>query len=918
MRITLRRPPVDHRLWGKWRGTEDLAPYPVACHLIDTAVIARSLWDLYLTPGQRRVIAEGWGVTEDHARDLVAFWAGLHDLGKACPGFQEQAPDATGDLLDDPKFPRPEGWHNQGSIRHERVSHLTAPALLTQLGYPGAARPRRSIAHQVGQILGGHHGRYGTALSAGELADPYAHEPRVGSDSWEEQRSALVGLVHDLCNTPEPPAQFATPAAAVLTTGVVILADWLASQTLWVRARQHQRLASSTDPENWAGHADLARAAAPLAIERAELVQPVWQDAQQFQDLFPFIAHPHPLQADIANTLPELVKGPGLVIVTAPTGDGKTETGLYAAHTLGRAAGAPGLAALLPTMATTDAMHRRIMNYARRTARTRTGVALLHSMAWLNSDNQQPGPDTAITDDCTATVIGEWLRGRHRGLLSGIAIGTWDTAALAALPVRYNALRWLGLSSKTIIIDEAHAYDAYGHALTARLLEWLGALQVPVILLSATLTGSIATQLATAYRDGTGHTDPITINPTYPGWTYIDATTGDVTTSDTIPTTRAREMTINVVHAKHTHHPNTQDSRARTILETLEPLTTTNEGAALVVCNTVADAQQTARMLRTQLAGAAAPIVVLLHARLPARQRAGITRRILRWTSPPDADDPASRRPQRPVIVVATQVIEQSLDVDFDHVISDLAPIALLLQRAGRCHRHARPRPAWAKDPAMTVIAPHGQLPPRHWGTVYPETLLTRTLTTLTEQPYNTIAIPGDVQHLVDHVYAHDWNTSAGIEHLATETAKRNIAGNIVIPTPTKPLYDLYPLSSHGDELDAVTRLGADSVRILPVYTNPDGEPFLDRPARHTPLPASIKPDDKSTIRDLMARTIQIDHRWLIGRSTETNTPPGWAGIGGLRDVLLLPHPSGPDGPVPYRLRGRALRLDQIDGLVRE
>ncbi|MFJ8676383.1 hypothetical protein [Streptomyces sp. NPDC093589] len=115
-----------------------------------------------------------------------------------------------------------------------------------------------------------------------------------------------------------------------------------------------------------------------------------------------------------------------------------------------------------------------------------------------------------------------------------------------------------------------------------------------------------------------------------------------------------------------------------------------------------------------------------------------------------------------------------------------------------------------------------------------------RTITALTDQSNSTLAIPGDVQHLVDHVYAHNWNTSAGIEHHATETALGSIASNIMIPTPAKPIYDLYPLTSHDDELDAVTRLGADSVRVLPVYTNPDGELFSTAaPVTHPSPPAS-------------------------------------------------------------------------------
>ncbi|MCX5451169.1 HD domain-containing protein [Streptomyces nigrescens] len=162
------------------------APYPVVCHLIDTAVIAGRLWDSYLTAGQRRVIAAGWG--------------------------------------------------------DERVSHLTTPALLVQLGYPAHGRPLRSIAHQVGQILGGHHGTYSQALTAHALTEPERQEPRVGhTPGWVEQRAAHLHTLHALCGNPAPPAEFGPGGACVLAAGLIVLADWLASRTGWIRARHWER-----------------------------------------------------------------------------------------------------------------------------------------------------------------------------------------------------------------------------------------------------------------------------------------------------------------------------------------------------------------------------------------------------------------------------------------------------------------------------------------------------------------------------------------------------------------------------------------------------------------------------------------------------------------------------------------------------
>ncbi|MGY5051886.1 CRISPR-associated helicase Cas3' [Streptomyces sp. 900105755] len=915
------RLPADDRLWGKFRGLEDVGPYPVIGHLIDTAVIAGQLWDAYLTAGQRDVIASGWGVTQAHARQLVMFWAGLHDLGKVCPAFQQQDRNAAAELLEDPSYPP----QNDGSaIRHERVSHITTPALLIQMGYPTSSRPLRSVAHQIGQILGGHHGAYGNALNARTLVSPEDQEPRVGTAGWSVQRSAHLHTVHALCGSPEPPAQFAPGGACVVATGLIILADWLASRTGWVRAR-HRELAHPSAPEDWKAHAERARRAAPQAVAQVQLAPPVWKPAKSFTEMFPSITNPHPLQADLATRLPALVSGPGLVVITAPTGDGKTETAFFAAHVLGHAARTEGLAVFLPTMATTDAMHTRVSEHVMQTAGIPVPVTLLHSMAWLNAD-YNPGTDRVLTD--TSAIAGEWIKGRHRGLLAGVAVGTWDTAALAALPVRFNVMRWLGLTGKTVIIDEAHAYDAYGHRLTERLLEWLGHTRTPVILLSATLTGAIATRLAAAYRTGAGHTSPAAIAPTYPGWTHVDATTGTVTTSETLPTTRARRLAVYLHHVHHKAAPADPDSRLATLTRTLQPMIDEGRGCAAIVCNTVADAQTTARHLRSAWAATGAPLVQLLHARMPARQRQGTTRRIEKWagkprpahTTPDGTYTPArGLRPSRPVIVVATQVIEQSLDVDFDHVISDLAPIALLLQRAGRCHRHPRTdRPAWAPTPAMTVLIPTGKLPPPQWGTVYSENLLNRTVTALQGLTGGICAIPDDIQTLVDQVYAADWTTPAGTNDLATEQAMRALADIATIPTPTQPIRDLHPLTTHNDDTHLATRLGADSIRVLPVWTDTNGRHWLDRHARHHPLPTHINPRNTATIRNLMAHTIQVDHRWLQGHGPETNTPTTWRDIGALQDVLLLPQHVTPTGTRPYQLNGKTHHLSRLDGLIRQ
>ncbi|MEU3466138.1 CRISPR-associated helicase Cas3' [Streptomyces sp. NPDC006733] len=905
-------PPLGPALWAKARGLDH--PYPAGCHSLDAGVMAGAVWDHYLTARQRHTIASGWGLPQRAARRLVMFLAALHDLGKITPGFQACAP-AADQVTGQPGYPPADPA--AGRLSHQRAVHLALPELLhRRYGLSLTGRPTKAVAHQLGQILSGHHGTYGTALShqGNELTCPLTAVPALGDDAWDRDREALLALAEATFGTPAFPNQVAPAPAAVITTGLITLADWLVSQLDWVRARQRSWDTDGT--HTWTAHVHRARRAARQALRDAQLVTPHWRTLTSFEGMFPHLSAypPHPLQTSLAEHLPGLVRGPGLLLITAPPGEGKTEAALFSERLMGPAAGTNGLAFLLPTMATTDAMWQRVRDHTRTNCHTPPPVTLLHSLAWLDAAYT---PDDLHTTTCDPDTVAEWLRGRYRGLLAGIAVGTWDQAALAALPHRHLAMRWLGLSGKTVIIDEVHAYDAHGHALTLRLLQWLGALGAPVILLSATVTGTTAAALVHAYRTGAGHTNTPPLTPNYPGWTHIDHTTGTITTSPPLHSNRAHSLTIESHPVTHTHHPNQPAGRPHTILNLLTPLATTHTGCALIVCNTVADAQTTHDLLAAAWQHQdASPLVRILHARMPARQRQAITRRLQRWTGP------RGQRPTRPFVVIATQVAEQSLDVDFDLVISDLAPLALLLQRAGRGHRHPRTdRPTWAPtgQPRLAVLIPTGTLPPKHWGEVYSASLLRRTRDLLHTLAATPLQVPHDVQRCVDDVYGPEFAGTDDMARIADDMARASIADLTAIPPPATTR-DLHPLTNTDQHPDLIaTRLGADGIRILPTYMTSDGHHWL-HPTHHTPqtaLPHHIAPDDVSTIRRLMNATIPINSQWLQGRTPNTNPPTTWTKVPALRDVILLPHTTTDDHIAPYHAGKRTIHLDPENGLMR-
>ncbi|MFF2651705.1 CRISPR-associated helicase Cas3' [Streptomyces sp. NPDC058045] len=912
---------VDVRLWGKSRGLT--RPYPLVCHLLDTAVVAGALWDVTLTDGTRERLARQSGASVDVCRQWLCLWAGLHDLGKISPPFQAMVPDAYKSVTQDGRYSHTPGAETE-RLRHDVAGHWAMTQLLADWGYPQARTPSRSPHHQIAQLLGGHHGRFHRALEPKHLRNLEGHLPGLGGTEWAAQRRTHADAVARMVGSgaPIPSLQAPLPAdVAVQFLGLIVVADWLASQEQVIERR--------LPPAGWqAGEAELQQHWRVAESQARRIVADARLGAARFPgrdfgEQFPFA--PNELQADLAEKLPELAAdGAGLLLVTAPTGDGKTEAALHAASVMAASSGASGLYFALPTMATADAMFGRVAEFAQGNVTGDRAMTLLHSMAWL-SDAYAGGTTTVpaeatggvgatVSDGASGMEAGHWLRGAKRGLLAPLGAGTIDQALMGVLPVRYNALRLSGLSNKVFVVDEAHAYGPWMHSLLVRLLEWLGAMGTPVVLLSATLAGRTATSLVEAYRRGCGFSDPISVEPVYPGWLYVDAGTGSVSPPRPVVSSRPRTIRLDLepVSWDTDTSPASVDSvrpgtRSAALLEHLRPVIDEG-GCALVCCTTVAEAQRTFRLLqRCHPELAAEPEgLMLLHSRYPAKRRREITEACESAFGKPGSGDRAGQRPHRSVLV-ATQVVEQSLDLDFDVVISDLAPLAQLLQRAGRCMRHDRSgRPGWIGDaPRLVVLEPVSGdrvTVPATWGTVYDTALLQRTSLLLHDLQQQGISVPGDVQHLVDAVYSEDFADRlsdaaaaelrrADAQREATALAEEQLAMMTAVPGPTG-LLNLARLSDDGlgllDEALLTTRLGADSERAVCLYRQSDGALALD-PDGRIPVPtvgqSRTALDD---VRHIMRQAVPVPGRWLAQAGAEQEPPPDWSAHHVLADLVVL------------------------------
>lgn len=711
-------------LWAKLKDEEPAVFHPLLCHSLDVAAVVRALWDVSMPRASRTFIRHHLGLSEDeHALAWLSFWAALHDLGKCSPTFQCRSSYHQQRLREAGfAFPPPA----LQPIHHSIITRLELPTVLKE-ALPEAQHLPEDVTNALACCLGGHHGQFHRIPHPKPVT-------QVGQDAWAQGRCALAERLATLLQIRDVPAPLGLhstdhPFLAMLT-GLIPVADWIGSDE-----RFFPFTPNVGDEAAYATEAQSRARNALAAFGWSEWQPPT--TPMRFE-LLTGNKLRRPMQATVVRLADDL-REPGLVLIEAPTGEGKTEAAIYLADHWNRLLGQRGVYVAMPTQATANAMHQRFRDdyLLRRYPECPPNLRLLHGQALLAAQREQPlsagqvyGEDETAPAEGAALVASDWFGYRKRGLLGPLAVGTVDQALMSVLQTRHGSVRLFGLASKTVIFDEVHAFDAYTSELIERTLAWLSALDCCVVLLSATLPASRRAALIAAY----GGDPAATSAAPYPRITTVGP--GKTET----------------LHFEATAQP---DICLRWVSGTIEDMLTKLEplvadgGCVGWVCNTVASSQNTYRALADAFTGRDVD-VRLFHARYPTEERA---RREADAVCGFGKDK--SQRP-RASILVATQVIEQSLDLDFDLLISEVAPVDLLLQRAGRLHRHAETScPSWLSERELWLLQPDSDssgAPTFGDSTyVYGESLLLRTWLALAQQ--ERIRVPEGVENLIEAVY---------------------------------------------------------------------------------------------------------------------------------------------------------------------
>jgi CRISPR-associated endonuclease/helicase Cas3 len=759
-------------LWGKMR-----PDHPAILHMIDVGIMVQNLLETPSYSGYLEIWVRSSGCPRTEAKQWLGFLAACHDLGKLHYDFQVKGSESLKHWIQRANLPLPTPDQVLGKYLHNIALDFKDLQFLKDRGW---TNPTIRV---ILQALKAHHGTFAI----------HNVPPNVDWDpAWQEIRCATVELLSHIfsvntlswCPRTFPHASI----TGLILLGLTVMGDWIASNKdllpkewpddleFWLMDQSNSTMIQNVHA--WLNDYYLRQTRnAERVVRQLNLFGQIgWPSINKFRQLFqdPKYARLTPVQQLVEHD----ASPPGLVIIEAPMGHGKTETALYLAVRWMQMKQCEGLFIGMPTMAMSNQMFTRIQEFLNDFENS--GIVpprLVHGQSWL-LDSEAEGWELLQNDFDSGEAAEdaqdgnmdafEWFRPKKRALLSPYAVGTIDQALMAGLNIKYGFLRLFGLAGKIVVFDEVHAYDAYMNTILHRILQWLGELQVPVIMLSATLPTAKKQEFFKAYSPKADLSRLFTGSPDSSPYPLISGVGIDqmpicLPPSQQNPniSNRTTELTYDVrLDSSCFENP---DGIAEIVVKAYEQR---EFGCICVLVNTVDLAQNIFRKIQARLASSPHTID-LFHARILAKNRIIHETNVLEKYGPPNRNDAIAqctldqallgtmKRPKKGILV-ATQVVEQSLDLDFDELITEIAPMDLILQRMGRIYRHYRAYRRPEDKPRVTILVPPitDQTTPQFGKTqrVYQDRyILLKTWILL--QSLDKITIPSMVRPLIEKCY---------------------------------------------------------------------------------------------------------------------------------------------------------------------
>ncbi|WP_314966278.1 CRISPR-associated helicase Cas3' [Oribacterium sinus] len=739
-------------LWAKKKEKDGIFYWlSLKRHLEDTREVMGLLWEHWLSEGQRIYIADSMMIEEDEAKFLVMFIGAIHDIGKATPAFQIQRGFQNSedlDLLLMEKLER-EGFSGIKDLEltdRGKTPHAYAGEVICRLA---------GINRGIASIIGAHHGvpmkeNYSLTSYVEAYTANFYQEEKEDSPiykKWKATQEELLSWALEICgykNVEDLPR--CPKPTQLLLSGLLIMADWIASNEEYFPLFSLQNEVDHELEDATVNQEDRKKEETQIS-ERVESAWLKWTqnqtweatqffDAKQaYQNSFHFM--PRDFQEKVFTEIAG-AEDIGLVILEAPMGCGKTEAALMTAEQLAGKQQCAGVFFGLPTQASSNGIFPRVESWVDSLGQEnqeKLSLRLSHGKAALNEEFQSLSRNCSEGIDLDGektkyVYVNEWFSGRKKAMLDDFIVGTVDHLLLMALKQKHLMLRHLGFSKKVVIIDEVHAYDAYMGQYLYMVLQWLGAYKVPTIILSATLPIERRKDLMKYYLKGRGIKEKDIGNfdflkaESYPLLTFSKGS--EVESFSDFQEEKEKKVTLYQLDEEN-------------LVDTVKSLG--KNGAVIgIIVNTVGRAQ---RITKDLLEAFPEEEVHLLHSRFIDTDRIKKEEELLKKIG---------KNAERPkcFIVVGTQVIEQSLDIDFDLMISDLCPVDLLIQRIGRLHRHKIERPKEHSEAKLYLMGISESFDfEKGSRRVYGDYLLIKTQCALG----NSISIPKDISLLVQEVY---------------------------------------------------------------------------------------------------------------------------------------------------------------------